>query len=523
MGDNLPPGANPAVWQRYVTSYQAMPDWAPQGSIVADTGFRPHPNGFGFFNTGVPDAVNNAVFGTPLSGPKNLDAEAMRDLMGKRVCLERRAEGPCTLTSAARQYMQSTNADMAGGHCFGFATTAAALFDRTLRPEQFQSGITRTYDLSLQEPISREIARNMAAQYSMDIAENYRLKPTQLVKVLKRELRPGAAPYTLFLLWDGGGHAVTPYALYDRGDGQYDVGIYDNNYPDAERAIHIDTKKDKYQYLVGTNPNAAPTIANKVIGLVPVSEIAKRQACPFCPGTNATTVTLTPVKTKVPITTRITDLNGKRIKGAKVRRPVDPWQPGQLWQFPTYEIPAKQDFVVTIDARKSRKDLRLGVLAATGDFTIGASGATVPARGVAAAGLDPAKGVVVYTIAKGKRSSADLGRLAFVQNFPSSNVQVAATPKTGGFLIGRMRQQQSRVEVFTPGKRSAKSAVAAQLEFEKGGQAVQVEAIAKARIPGDGKLVIDYAKWQPKSQQGLRAYVTTAGQRKPVKVQISAK
>jgi hypothetical protein len=522
MGDNLPPGANPDVWQRYVTAYAQMPDWAPQGRVIADTGFRPHPDGFSFFNTGKPDAVNNAVFGTPLSGPKNLDANTMRDLMGKRVCVERRATGPCTLTPAARQYMQSTNASMAGGHCFGFASTASELFDRSLRPEQFQPGATRTYDLTLQERVSRQIARNMAAQYSMDLVQDYRLRPTEVVETLKRGLTPGNTPYTLFLLWNGGGHAVTPYALHDRGDGQYDVAIYDNNYPDAERAVRINTRTDKYQYLVSTNPGEPPTIANKVIGLVPVSEIAKKQSCPFCASANKTTVTITPVKSKVPIKTHIRDLDGKRIKGVKVRKPAEPWQPGEPWLFPTYTVPAKQGFVVVIDGRKSRKDLDVNVLSATGSFTIGTSQATVPARGIAATGVDPSTGVVVYTVAKGSKQAADVGRLAFVETLPASSVEVQA--RTGGassdFLVGRLRQKQARVELYTESRRAATSRVAAALTFEAGGQAVTVQARTKARVPGNGKLVLDYAKWTAKTPKRLTAYIKVGSRTRSVPVKV---
>lgn len=87
-----------------------------------------------------------------------------------------------------------------------------------LTPGQFQPGAKSTYDLALRTRISRKIARNMATQYAMDVLD-YRASPRQTVNLLKRSLTAGSVPYTLFILWDGGGHALTPYAVFDRGTG----------------------------------------------------------------------------------------------------------------------------------------------------------------------------------------------------------------------------------------------------------------------------------------------------------------
>ena len=92
IGDNRPPGADPTVWRNYVDGYREEPDWSPRGTIVADSGFRSHPDGFSFFNTGVPDQFNNAMFGTPLSGPKDLDAEAIGAIV--EACVAHGIEAP---------------------------------------------------------------------------------------------------------------------------------------------------------------------------------------------------------------------------------------------------------------------------------------------------------------------------------------------------------------------------------------------------------------------------------------------
>ena len=516
IGNNQPPGADPSVWRAYVNDYRTQPDWSPQGTLVADSGFRAHPNGFSFFNTGVPDSFNNQMFGTPLDGPKNLDAEVMRDLMGKRVCLEKSDSGPCTLTLAGRQWMQATNAAMSGGHCFGFAATAADLFNRLLTPGQFQPGALQTYDLRLRDPISKEIARNMASQYTFDVMK-YKMSPRKIVSTLRAALTPGSMPFTLFIFWGGGGHAITPYALYDKGNGQYDVAVYDNNYPDAARALRIDTTRNTYEYLVMTTPDGRPDIADKIIGLVPSDVIAATQSCPFCVASNNTTVQLSPVRSQVPIKTRITDLDGKKIRGVVVNPPTNPWRPGAKWEFPTYTVPRKQDFIVTVNNRRNDASVKTSLLATTGQFTIGTQGATVPRRGVAALGLVPELGVVVYGASGNQRR---LGALVFVDEGPASAVQVLGKtqPGSNGLVLGRFDEKDKRVVLFTPTKKPTAARSAAIFQDASG---LTLNAQLSANIPGNGKLVVDYARWNANRPTGIKAYVVSKGKRTSVRVTVS--
>ena len=87
-GDNVPAAADAKAWSKYVTDtnkQNAAQDWStPQGTLIADSGFRPFADGFSFFNTGLPDSANHQIFGSPLR-PTDLNAAALRSLMGKRV------------------------------------------------------------------------------------------------------------------------------------------------------------------------------------------------------------------------------------------------------------------------------------------------------------------------------------------------------------------------------------------------------------------------------------------------------
>ena len=87
--------------------------------------------------------------------------------------------------------------------------------------------------------------------------------------------------------------------MFDKGEGLYDIGVYDNNYPDADRAIRVNTNTNTLQVPGHDRSFREPDIASEVIGLVPTEVIAGKQSCPFCPGANETTVQLTPVKSRV--------------------------------------------------------------------------------------------------------------------------------------------------------------------------------------------------------------------------------
>jgi hypothetical protein len=349
----------------------------------------------------------------------------------------------------------------------------------------------------------------------------YAASPSAVVRELRRSLTTGTMPFTLFILWEGGGHALTPYALYDRGAGKFDIAVYDNNYPDAQRAIRVDTARNTYRYLVMTNPNGQPDVADDVIGLIPTNVIAGRQKCPFCPAANETTVQLQPVRTRVPIKTRITDLDGNRITGVVENPPTNPWRPGDKWEFPTYTVPRKQDFIISVENRRNRKPITTSLLATTGQFTIGTEDARIPARGAGLLGLVPEKGLVVYGTNGDQR---DLGALVFVDESPSSGVQVSAQTRTSGdsLLLGRFDEKNKRVVLFSPNPARSAAQVAAILQYAGSTGAGSVFADAAVEIPRGGRLIVDYSRWSAQRPRGISAYVTGNGKRNPVKLSLVA-
>src|SRR6476661_8357416 len=78
-----------------------------QGTMLADTGFRPATDGFAFQNY------------TNASVQQNLTPVEMKRMFGEQVCADK--NDPCTLTPPAQQVMDEVNKIMDGGHCEGMA------------------------------------------------------------------------------------------------------------------------------------------------------------------------------------------------------------------------------------------------------------------------------------------------------------------------------------------------------------------------------------------------------------------
>lgn len=522
-GDHQPASANPAFWLGYVDMMakdEAAQDWStPEGALVADSGFRPFTDGFSFFNMGVPDQWNNEMFGAPESGPRNLDADTLRSMMGKRVCLEGTDDGACTLSLAGKLWRDAINADMAGGHCYGLAATASRLYAGEVTPGQFQAGATTAYDLALRTPISREIARYMASQYSRS-PMGFVASPAEVVEDLKAALVPGKTPPVLIMLSGDGGHAVTPYALYQGEAGRYDVAIYDNNYPDFSRVVRLDTDKQTAQYAFSINPDEPPVDSTlDAIGVVPADFISATQPCPFCRDAQHTNIQIEPVRSQVPLKAKVTDLDGKPMEGLVVTPPTSPWEPGEPWTFPSFQLPKGQAFLLTISARDSKKDIKASVLATTGMYSVGTEEAQIPAGTVGRFGFDTKTGIVVY-----KSKDPGMGRLAFIDTGDTRSVAVAAhaDASNANSAVGGVLMKKRKMAVLYPlSRKGGRVTAQAQLQYFSGGKVHEVAATMEATLPTDGALTISYGKWTRRNPTGLQAFIESDDRRTPVTVRFS--
>jgi len=246
--------------------------------FMADLGFRPETDGFSFENYGNENGIQNLI-------PAD-----MQRMFGNNVCAT--SGDTCILTPPAEQWMEETNKGMDGGHCEGMAALSLILYADKAKAEEFGN----TPDLLLQnnEKLQHEIAYWFATQgVSPTATKEIKDKtPAELLDVLLSSIKPNASIdqiYTMGIYQPEfkGGHAITPYAIADMGDGKYEVMTYDNNHPKMERLVEIDRNANTWKYNASTKPGEEESeyVGNaetKTLTLTPTQPRYEKQDCNFC-------------------------------------------------------------------------------------------------------------------------------------------------------------------------------------------------------------------------------------------------
>lgn len=249
-----------------------------EGEVTADLGFRSDTDGFPFENYG--------------DGYTNLTSTEMRRAYGDQVCGYLNGD-ECILTPPTQQFMDDQNISMSGGHCYGFSVASLLMHNGLLNPAEFGANSVTDLQLDGNELLQREIAFHFNAQnYESVWGQIVMGTPSEIVDRLAQALSDQSELYTLGIrLRNGdGGHAITPFALEERGDGQVAILVYDNNWPGQTREVLVDRTNETWSYLAATNPDEpealyegdATTPDNFV--LMPVSPGLDKQACAFCEG-----------------------------------------------------------------------------------------------------------------------------------------------------------------------------------------------------------------------------------------------
>lgn len=253
--------------------------YEPTGEIVADSGFRPQADGFAFENYGNDEQ------------PTNLTPVSLQNLFGaETVCLGDSTGADCVLTPAAQAWMENANSAMAGGHCEGFSMAALRMYADKLQPEDF--GAKRPVALAIRgnDDLQASIAEHFMYQALPSVLENQvHGTPMEIVDALREALENGEEQYTLGIYKPDrtGGHAITPFAIEDKGDDQYAILVYDNNFPGATRAVEVDGKNDSWSYVGGTNPKDLGQVYEgnadtNTLELDPLTPGMTTQPCIFC-------------------------------------------------------------------------------------------------------------------------------------------------------------------------------------------------------------------------------------------------
>jgi hypothetical protein len=339
----------------------------PAGGV--DSGFRPASNGFSFKN-----------YGSELSGgtvPTNLTAHDVEKLFGARVCADAAARR-CDLIPEAQAWLDSTNELMGGGHCYGFSVLAELLWQHKLNAATLGAPTTAGLEIDNNRALQRELAYDWALQILQSVSsKRIAGTPNEILDRLAKVLSPHPSEtYTIvFQKRNGtGAHAVTPYAIKDKGGGRYALEIYDNNWPEKTRAISFDTKADTWTYDAAANPNEPDSryegdAESKTLWLFPTSPGLGTQPCPFCgkvptagsagaESHNTEEISLGTVGTSdanLIVTDaaghRLGYINGKLVKeipGAQVDSVIS----NQDWKddlAPSFVVPADARYTITVD------------------------------------------------------------------------------------------------------------------------------------------------------------------------------
>lgn len=225
-----------------------------------------------------------------------MNALSLRRTFGDGVCRDPQdidpKTGDCQLIFGADLLSRMVATSAQGGHCFGLAAAAAALYNGQIPASQVgASGLGINATNQMRQPATQTIERLFGTQYfnpDMMRSAFAGMSPTELVNTLIADFADDTAPYILGIINGEGGHAITPYAVLDRGNGLFDIAVYDNNFPLRPRAVTVDTNTDSFAYTSAINP-AAPGIEWNTetggrIGLISVAETLKTQRCPVCLG-----------------------------------------------------------------------------------------------------------------------------------------------------------------------------------------------------------------------------------------------
>jgi hypothetical protein len=213
----------------------------------------------------------------------------MEDLFGSQVCLSGEGDD-CQLIPAAQQWMDNQNDGMANGHCEGFSITALRMYDEDLAPSDYGADTTVALPIVDNTPLQSTIAEDFVYQFLPSVVDA-RVKgtPSEVLDALSDALNSGDELYTLGIYKaDGtGGHAITPFAIEDKGDGQYAILVYDNNFPGVTRAVKVDANAEKWSYVGGINPDDLDEVyegdaSTGTLELDPTYPGQGEQPCPFC-------------------------------------------------------------------------------------------------------------------------------------------------------------------------------------------------------------------------------------------------
>lgn len=265
------------------------------GNFEVYNTFRPKPWGYNFKNWG----------GTDYSDSTDFDAGTMIRMFGKAVCQAGSTADDCVLTATARAWRDTELDSAKGGHCYGLAVSSQMFYANLDQAAIYQPTAAKTYDMDAGAKVRAHISEMFVSQ-GLSLADGTASgwisskTPNEILDLVRANLRDTPNdPYVMaiFKTDDAGkvtaGHAVTPFAIENRGNNVYWVHIYDNNKPNTDRYIVFDTAANTWLYGFGSTNPADPEGAWKGDATTKTVSLRLTSAhklggwsCPFCKSQN---------------------------------------------------------------------------------------------------------------------------------------------------------------------------------------------------------------------------------------------
>ena len=245
------------------------------GTLIATSGFEVKRDGFSFENWGESSPEHR----------RGLTPAVMRSLYGDRICA-RIVDGGCVLTATGQALQADLNDTWSGGHCFGFAALAGLFStDQLDRTANLPSG-GDVYAEPPSDQLDGLISRYASTQISLPTSGA--TSESSVADTLST-LAAGWARgdnYVLSIFGDIGGHAITPIALRDLGNGKTGIVVYDNNYPGVEKMVVADAAADSWYYTTALNPADKSYLfvgsPGNRMHLASLSQTTEVHECPTC-------------------------------------------------------------------------------------------------------------------------------------------------------------------------------------------------------------------------------------------------
>ena len=357
------------------TSSPAQPEPTLQLEGVFDTGFNVEVDGFGFPNYGNEGEI------------ENLTPNSLRLLFGDQVCAQLDGDD-CLLTPTAERWMAVQNDSMAGGHCFGMAGLAWALFAGYIDPQSYGADVPAQMPFESNWDLQSDIATLFVTQATNPtFAERFEAAPNEALEILSQGWAAGQGyVFGIFRIVDDqlqDGHAVTPYAIEDLGDDQVGIMLYDNNFPFEAQMMVVDTTTNTWTYSTASDPRNDPELyeggIDNPLELFPIDPMLGPQDCTFCatgtvndasglgsqPGAAGTStaagdaniVYLNQEAAGLGVTISVSDLDRNPIEGLRE------WVPMSriITSAPVIAVPKDVPFIITVDATDAVAEATTGI------------------------------------------------------------------------------------------------------------------------------------------------------------------